>query len=281
MNRKQLQEQLITVKNLRKRVEDSLKSAPKGNLHAEMNKGKYPQYYLSGASEKSTERKYLKKENLDLVKRLAQKEYDRKFSQVLKQQEKALSYYLKNYSEEAFLKVYQDLSELKRIQVTPYILPDEQYLIKWQDNLSSVKNPFPKENGFLTERGEIVRSKSEKMIADKLYYMGIPYKYEEPLEINKIKTLFPDFTLLNLRKRKNIYLEHLGMMDNPEYCKKAIEKVELYQSNGFVLGVDLIITMESSLKGINMQNFEQVVKAACDCIITDKQNRTVHTLEHM
>ena len=37
---------------------------------------------------------------------------------------------------------------------------------------------------FITNRGERVMSKSEKIIADELDRWGIPYKYEKPLPLN-------------------------------------------------------------------------------------------------
>ena len=34
-----------------------------------------------------------------------------------------------------------------------------------------------------------------------------------------------DFTLLNVAKQEEIYLEHFGMMDHPQDCQKAIQKI--------------------------------------------------------
>lgn len=88
---------------------------------------------------------------------------------------------------------------------------------------------------FLQKRGERVRSKTEKIIADKLYSMGIPYRYEYPVKIKGYGMIYPDFMLLNISTRENICFEHFGMMDNAEYCEKAIKKIEGYIKSGYVL----------------------------------------------
>lgn len=102
--------------------------------------------------------------------------------------------------------------------VNPIILPDNLYALQWSQELYR-GNPYRTDAlVFATERGEYVRSKSEKMIADKLFMLKIPYKYECPLQCNRGKVFYPDFTLLNVSERKVYYLEHLGMLDNPEYA---------------------------------------------------------------
>ena len=57
-----------------------------------------------------------------------------------------------------------------------------------------------------------------------------------------------------------IYWEHEGMMDNPDYAKSAIKKIELYENNGIFPGENLILTFESSASVVNMN----VVKELTD-----------------
>ena len=100
-------------------------------------------------------------------------------------------------------------------------------------------------NHILTEQGEIVRSKSEKIIADKLSLTKIPYYYEVPICLNGFGFVRPDFTILNPYTLKEYYWEHLGMMSSPEYVDKALSKIELYTANGILPGRDLILSYES------------------------------------
>ena len=105
-----------------------------------------------------------------------------------------------------------------------------------------------------------MRSKSEKIIADEMYRRGIPYHYEKQLVLNdrgKKVVLFPDFTAMNKETGRIIYLEHLGLMDQPEYCQNAARKLSLYERNGLLLGRDLLLLHESSAEPLNNRTLNQ------------------------
>ena len=68
-----------------------------------------------------------------------------------------------------------------------------------------------------TERGDLVRSKSELVIADKLHARGIDYAYEQPLVLSNGRTRYPDFTIANHARGVTFYWEHLGMLNDPGY----------------------------------------------------------------
>ena len=98
------------------------------------------------------------------------------------------------------------------------------------------------------------------MIADKLYLMGIPYRYESPVYIESLqKNFYPDFTLLNKRAREECYLEHFGMMDNPDYLNNFLKKIDVYAENGIFLGKNLMVSFESSVKPINLRTLEMQI----------------------
>ena len=95
-----------------------------------------------------------------------------------------------------------------------------------------------------TSRGEMVRSKSEVIVANILDKLGIDYVYEEPLQIQN-KMYIPDFTLRY--QGKIAYLEHLGMIANKAYEKHWKEKKMHYQeSNISEEQGNLIITKDGS-----------------------------------
>ena len=73
-------------------------------------------------------------------------------------------------------------------------------------------------------------------------------------------TVYPDFTLLNVRARTEIYLEHFGMMDNPEYAQKAIQKLETYSKNGIYIGKNLLVTFETLRNPLDMKMVEGMLK---------------------
>jgi hypothetical protein len=105
------------------------------------------------------------------------------------------------------------------------------------------------ENGIpeiYTKKGERVRSKSEKILADTFCDLGIEYKYECPIKLNGYGIVYPDFTILRKRDGEEVYWEHDGRMDDPKYAEKAIRKINNYISNGLFPGDRLIVSFESS-----------------------------------
>lgn len=63
--------------------------------------------------------------------------------------------------------------------------------------------------------------------------------------LNNHRKIYPDFKVLNVRLRTEFYFEHMGMMDNPEYSEKAIEKINTYEKNGFWAGQNILYTFET------------------------------------
>src|SRR5574344_2972007 len=88
----------------------------------------------------------------------------------------------------------------------------------------------------VTGRGELVRSKSEVIIADTLARYKIPYRYEMPLVVKtnglERREFRPDFCCLRVRDRKEFLWEHFGMMSDSEYASSAVKKIQVYQHNG-------------------------------------------------
>ena len=57
--------------------------------------------------------------------------------------------------------------------------------------------------------------------------------------------VYPDFTCLDVRHRREIIWEHFGLVDSPEYAQNMVAKFEMYVNNGFVPGKNLVMTYES------------------------------------
>lgn len=105
------------------------------------------------------------------------------------------------------------------------------------------------------------KPKTERSIADFLYKNNIPYKYEYPLYLKGFGTVYPDFTILSKKKRKLIYWEHDGKMDDPEYAIGAIKKIQTYENNGITLGDNLIVTFETSKTVLNTSSLERIIQS--------------------
>lgn len=80
-----------------------------------------------------------------------------------------------------------------------------------------------------TERGDLVRSKSELVIADKLHARGIVYAYEQALELEPGRVRYPDFSIVDHARGVTFYWEHLGLLDDPEYRARWARKEKEYR----------------------------------------------------
>jgi len=77
--------------------------------------------------------------------------------------------------------------------------------------------------------GDMVRSKSEVIIANLLHQAGIPFTYEEPLYAEDGTFFLPDFTL-RIGGEK-YYWEHWGMLSNEGYAAHRDLKKEWYEAH--------------------------------------------------
>lgn len=84
-----------------------------------------------------------------------------------------------------------------------------------------------------TARGDMVRSKSEVIIADHLARRGVEYAYEQALTIDG-ETKYPDFTIEDAESGLSIFWEHCGMLHVPNYRRRWEEKLAWYKSHGIV-----------------------------------------------
>ena len=109
-----------------------------------------------------------------------------------------------------------------------------------------------------TNSGIRMRSKSEVMIGTALERRNIPYKYEEQIKCGRYM-LVPDFEILHPELHRIVYLEHFGMLDNPQYARRSLEKLQLYAQNGIVLGYNLFITYESKDAPLTTADINKVI----------------------
>lgn len=275
--RKQLEEVIF-------RAEAIIESAPDGKLRIAQKQNQY--YWVENDTDKKGT--YIRRSNEQLARQLAQKDYAIKIRNIALKNLKAIKRWDKSYAFDEIRKFYETLSQGRQQLITPFVLTDADYVDAWKAQhledgkrieeeyiqekqmKSTIMNggydgavgrfPLNSETGIMTERGEFVRSKSEKILADKLYLMDVPYLYEELIYLPGYGYATPDFTVLNKRTRKEYYWEHFGMMDNPEYCNKAIKKIASYEKNHFYIGRKLLITRESSVQSLNMNQVEEFIK---------------------
>lgn len=129
----------------------------------------------------------------------------------------------------------------------------------WIHEQFETTDKYPEHKIHQTSKGEMVRSKSEALIACMLDAYKVPYRYEAVLQLGQVK-FFPDFTILRPRDNKIIYWEHFGLMDDPEYIKKTLTKLLLFREQGLRIGEDIIITFDSADGGIDVKELQDIIK---------------------
>ena len=88
-------------------------------------------------------------------------------------------------------------------------------------------NPVQHVGAFLEEGlihrttcGELVRSKSEVIIANPLHSLGIVSAYEQPFAGDDGSVRYPDFTIEDAESGRRVFLEYLGMLTEPTYLRR-------------------------------------------------------------
>lgn len=138
------------------------------------------------------------------------------------------------------------------------VFPDDQGAHKPQ--ITQVGNTFFDEKLIhKTARGELVRSKSEVIIADALFYNGLEYQYEPEL-ILEGKKKRPDFKIVDADTGEEWYWEHCGMMSDAKYAERWSEKEKFYAKNGLLRGKNLIVTEEYAGEGLDSHEINKIIK---------------------
>ena len=260
--------------NLIKIKEHALKNAPAGSVRIVQRRNKVLQFYRKTEAG-DYQGSYMPREEDALARRLVQKDYDQRALEKAKQELRLIQQFQISLQKKSTDTAFAVLDPIRQTLVTPTTLTDEQYAELWQ-NQPYRKNKRHEENQQLTtDRGELVRSKSEVIIANALSASKVPYRYEFPLVIERqgegggknsasfINEEFcefhPDFYCLNVRTRQEYAWEHFGMMDDAEYAARAAEKLALYSANGYFPGKNLIITMESKSAPISSLEINRVI----------------------
>lgn len=240
-------------------LDERLRMAPSGKIHIVKTKSK-PQYYLRKDA-KDVSGEYISKREVSRIMIFLQKYYDEKVSKLINEELLNMKHFISKTDgiADRIKSLYSDMPEEMKKMIQPVDMTDLDYERKWLE-VPYVGKVINKNVAVLkTDRGEIVRSKSELNIANELNKHGIPYRYECPLKLNNGEIIYPDFTILMVRKRKVIYWEHRGMMDDREYANYAVKRTKEMEKSGICLWSNLIQTEETSGNVLGTDEIEAVI----------------------
>ena len=249
--RKEFLEELIQTKSKR------WFGAPADKLRVSVSHG-CPTYYLV-TDPKNTTGRYLSKKDMDRIKFLAQKDYDQK---VLAYADKVLLIInsLLELNDRTVEDIYLNLTPIRQQLELPVRPTDEQLIEQWRESKACEPMGFSESDPeIMTEAGHRVRSLAEQLWADTMFREKVSYFFERVLELKGRGKVRPDFAALNVRKRKEFHIEHLGMMDDPAYLEKNLLKLRDYERSGYVLGVNFLYTLGTKKHPLQLKTVESLI----------------------
>ena len=252
MERKILQ-RMEQLEKIKKGLEKRLQEGQIRKVECRNIRGHY-RYYL--------DQKYLKKEEVKSIKRLVEQEYYAKLLPEIEKQIANLKNALVNVDERKLEKIYNDMQPGKRKLITSGILSREEKIRRFEEETYESKLIDDDRTEIYTNKGERVRSKSEKIIVDHFERRGILYRYEKPLYLmvdGQRKPFYPDFTVMNKRTAKILYVEHFGMLDDSGYYNGTLRKLDIYEKNDILIGRDLLLFHETGKRTLNMKNVDKYI----------------------
>lgn len=131
------------------------------------------------------------------------------------------------------------------------LFPNYELVRSGQDDI-----PFNERLIHRTLKGEMVRSKSELVIANYLYGAKMDYIYERSLEKNGDHKL-PDFTFISPAGDEIIW-EHLGLLHQADYADAWKSKKKWYLKNGFTEDENLFWTADDRKGGLDSKTVASV-----------------------
>ena len=252
-----LLEEKTTLEGIISKAKKELKKAPEGTVQIRKHYKGYQFYHRRLSSEKNG--KYIPAANRQKALTLVRKRYLQRIVKSATEQILLIDNFLDDYDPEALDKVYELEGEIRKKLITPVVMPDDLFIENWA-SLSYQGKTIPEDvPEHYTLKNERVRSKSEVIIANALAQENIPYRYEYPTEVFD-KIIYPDFTILRIKDRKEIIWEHLGMMDDEEYRDRAFRRIREYEAAGIFPGDDLIITCETLGMPLNSKVVDAMIK---------------------
>lgn len=223
-------------------ITEDIEMKPKERLEIS-NPKTNPQFNLVKKGNKS--RLFLSKIHNEKIEKLCQEEYLRKLRSKAIKRRKQLITLLNEFETDEFEEIYRNTHELKRKYIQPVTKIPERYREIWREQDFNTK-PFLDTDRYVeSEDGKKYRSKTERSLSQIFDSLGISYRYEAALSLG-YRTIYPDFTFFSLEKMQEIYWEHFGRMDDPNYTRSVHKKIREYERHGIYLGDRLIVTFEDS-----------------------------------
>lgn len=65
---------------------------------------------------------------------------------------------------------------------------------------------------------------------------------------------------MNVHTGKVVYWEHAGLMDDVVYVNEFVRKMNLYMTNGLMIGKDVVVTCETASVPLDINVVKKLIK---------------------
>ncbi len=194
-----------------------------------------------------------------MAKKLAIKKYLEATLNDLMAEKHALDKYLAHHKkgESKTLQLLKNDTAYKEL-LGDYFSPQNEDLDEWAKAPYKSNPKYPDQMIHKTVSGRYVRSKSEAMIDLFLYTNQIPFRYECELDLGNY-SIYPDFTIRHPKTGAIYYWEHFGLMDDSNYKKSVLTKLQTFISNGIIPSINLITTYETQDSPLTSDVIEKII----------------------
>ena len=217
-NREISQKMLAELENQLQKANQELQKSPQGRLTREKQGNSFMFFHVMNENNKRVRKAITK--DFKTIRALARKAFLQKEITILQSNIHQIKKTLAAYRPISFDGVVTMLPEY----IAEYAAEKPS---AWSDEPYNQSVYMSERKVHTTSRGLKVRSKSELLIAEKLYEHGVRFRYEQILSIGG-RDFAPDFTI-RTRSGKTIYWEHCGMTNNDQYMNAHKRKLEAYE----------------------------------------------------
>ena len=250
-----LEEEIRDQKGLMRQADRVLSHAPEGYLQSRPRKDSVA-FYQGGSHLGRTRAKNITGDR-PLIKALFQKRLYQEIQRKAEKNLEALEALKTAYTPDHILDILPTLSKGYKDAAFLYDgrNDEESGFQKTQPNFD------PQKHIHETTCGLLVRSKSEVIIANALTGYGIPFQYEKPFPYADERGYYfePYFTF-ELPSCETVIWEHLGLLNNLDYCQHNAYKLNTYQKHGFLIGRNLLITQDDQNGNCSSAYIDKVIR---------------------
>lgn len=107
--------------------------------------------------------------------------------------------------------------------------------------------------------GTALKSRVELVLYEYFMSQYTTVMYERPLNIQG-ELWYPDFSFFRAGDGATILWEHLGMMNDPDYCAKALYKIFRYSEAGFLPYRNIVYTYDFGHDNIDLQYAAELLR---------------------